>query len=895
MSATVTLSNVAFGGATSLSLTDPNSYKLMGEPTLGRMLPDGSQEMVWPLLVKGVSEPDLASKITVLRRLVNEAERQRRIGRRVALTINADNGTATTYYLLKGWYDDSTAAISATRGAKFYEAGAELHLVCEALGRSAETQAVTSGTLRSALGLTAVYVRNNTGPAFGVNIAQVQAGYLFQTTKFTTTPAELTMAASMAVYYGGPAAFDRIILGLTRAAVWSGTGVWEFWNGATWTALTPTVNDFKVTRDWDTLTRLGAIGGWGTLTGWTAATLTAAGITGSGIPVDSLFWIRWRISAFTSVTTSPLHCNGYGSLSGLAEVGAGAVPGDTDAVALVHVTNPGATALAGVEAALIVGELSDEPPMMEVDLAGADTFIPTGDTTAAVVASASAAKGERVDVTFVASLADRAQTFDGSTQSATVTVASGDKIDHLGDNGSFLIETIVKFDVVPSGPFPLVSRWNTSSQVLWCGLDQGKLKFMVYNSSGRKRVAYGTTTIAAGEQETLSFEYDRPAQRIRVYRATGLEAEASVGAAALRAAVTTNFQLAHSQGFTVSADSRDASTAETYFDGAMSYLWVEKRTVATIFGAGHYPAPDAKRTTEGYANVASANTVLYYEMDDNAATTTLVDTATGSGAAKNLTRTGNSSANTTVGYFQGGVGSTTRLLGTSLPQTWGEEYGGSRVRIWLAASPSATLTTIDDVILRLQLNVGDVDLPLGPPAQFPNVQVPSGDTFYLLDMGVYTLPPVRLRDNSRGSGSAANMLAANLFVKHAFITAAVVRFDCLYLQPLDVWAGGYRTFRDGYSTSYDIDQNTGLLWDNTGPFPVVSQTGSAYTIQTRNPYADPRGSDRPRLVPGRPGWLVGIPVRGAVGTTSSYVYRVTTDSLTARIHLQGRYEALASA
>lgn len=894
MTATVTLSNVAFGGATTLSLTDPNSYKLMGEPTLGRGLPDGTQEMVWPLLVKGTSEPDLASKIAVLRRLVNESARQRRIGRRVALTINADNGTATTYYLLSGSYDDSIAAISAARAARFYEAGAELHLICEALGRSAETQPVTSGTLGSVLGLSAVYVRNNTGPAFGSNIAQVQGGYLFQTTKFTTTPTELTMAASMAVYYGAAASFDRIILGLTRAAVWSGTGVWEFWNGSAWTALTPTINDFKVTRDWDTLTALGAIGGWGALTGWTAATLTAAGITGSGIPADSLFWIRWRISAFTSVTTSPLHCNGYGSLSGLAEVSAGAVPGDTDAVALVHVTNPGATALAGVEAALVVGEQSDYPPPMEVDFAGADLYIPTSDTTAAVVASAAAAKGERVDMTLVASLADRAQTFDGSTQSATVTTASGDKIDLLG-SGSFTIEVVVKFDTVPTGPFPICSRWNTSNQVFWAGLDGGKLKFQAYNSSGSKKTLYGTDTIQTGQWETLTFEYDQPYYRLRIYRNTGLQSETGVGRSALRTAVTTAFNVAHSAGFTPSADSNNGSTAETYLDGSISYLWVEKRTVASIFGAGHYPAPDAKRTTEGYANVASANTVLYYEMDDNAATTTLVDTATTAGAAKSLTRTGNSSANTTVGYFQPGVGETARALGLSLPQTWGEEYGGSRVRLWLVASPAATLTSVDDVIMRLQLNVGDADLPLGPPTQFPSVDVPSGNAMYLMDAGVYTLPPVRLRDNSRGSGSAANVLALNLFVQHAFITAAVVRFDCLYIQPLDYWAAGYRTFRDGYSTSYDIDQNTGLLWDGLGPIPVVSQTGSAYTVQSRNPYADARGSDRPRLVPGRPGWLMALPLRGAVGTTDSYVYRVTTDSLTPRLHLAGRFEALASA
>jgi hypothetical protein len=540
----IVISNTAYGGTTSINLLLLSAGYLASDanPVLGRPQPDGTQALDLPVTVKDTTEAGLATKITALRRLVNEAARQRRIGRRVALTINAEGGTPTTYFVLSGTYDDSAQALDVGRWAGAYEHDVTLHLVCEALGRSAETQPVTSGTLSSVLGLSAVWARYATGALFQGNVAQLQNGYLFAPNKFTTSPTTLPMENGFAMYFGNATSFDRIITGVPISASWVGTGVWEYWaGGGGWTALTPTINSFKTTRDWDTAANFGAIGGWGTLTGWTAATLTAAGITGTGIPSDSLLWIRWRISAFTSVSRSPTHCNGWGSLNGLAEVTAANVPGDTDAVALVHVTNPGATALAGVEAALVVGELADYPPPMEVDFAGADLFIPSGDTTAAVVASTAAAKGERVDITFVASLSDRAQTFTAaSTQVATTTVASGDKLDNLG-SGSFTIEVAVKFTTVPSGPVPICSRWNTSNQIFWCGIDQGKLKMMVWTAAGRLKTVYGTSTIEAGAWEVLTWEFDSSANRIRVYRASGLEAEAGTKWYLLRSALTTQF------------------------------------------------------------------------------------------------------------------------------------------------------------------------------------------------------------------------------------------------------------------------------------------------------------------------------------------------------------------
>lgn len=77
-------------------------------------------------------------------------------------------------------------------------------------------------------------------------------------------------------------------------AAYNATLVWEFWNGTTWTAFTPTFvgntsGDFK------------AIGWQGfewssaSLTGWAATTVNS----------QTAFWVRARISAFTSFATLP--------------------------------------------------------------------------------------------------------------------------------------------------------------------------------------------------------------------------------------------------------------------------------------------------------------------------------------------------------------------------------------------------------------------------------------------------------------------------------------------------------------------------------------------------------------------------------------------------------------
>lgn len=97
-----------------------------------------------------------------------------------------------------------------------------------------------------------------------------------------------------AVYFGvAGAPWNNIYLNLTTAAAYTATIVWEYWNGA-WVAFTPTVTPgtalFQATGAW-------AIE-WATasLTGWVATTINS----------QSAYWVRARISAFTSFATTPV-------------------------------------------------------------------------------------------------------------------------------------------------------------------------------------------------------------------------------------------------------------------------------------------------------------------------------------------------------------------------------------------------------------------------------------------------------------------------------------------------------------------------------------------------------------------------------------------------------------
>jgi hypothetical protein len=111
------------------------------------------------------------------------------------------------------------------------------------------------------------------------------------------TPNDMTLLPSVpaindAYYFGHPALWDwlRLNIGTAGAGVW--TIVWEYWNGTIWAGLADVsdgtshfgnagMNDVTFTRPGD----------------W--AVTDVGGIVG-------LYWIRARVSTYTSIVTQPL-------------------------------------------------------------------------------------------------------------------------------------------------------------------------------------------------------------------------------------------------------------------------------------------------------------------------------------------------------------------------------------------------------------------------------------------------------------------------------------------------------------------------------------------------------------------------------------------------------------
>ena len=116
-------------------------------------------------------------------------------------------------------------------------------------------------------------------------------------------PIQATTAGDC-IYIGEDAKFGRWRLKYDTAGVYSGTIVWEYWNGA-WVTLTVT----------DPTSGFTAAAGTYNIT-WTApgdwATTAVDGVT--------KYWIRARCSAITSVTTAPLGSQGWeGTSAGTAD------------------------------------------------------------------------------------------------------------------------------------------------------------------------------------------------------------------------------------------------------------------------------------------------------------------------------------------------------------------------------------------------------------------------------------------------------------------------------------------------------------------------------------------------------------------------------------------------
>ena len=165
---------------------------------------------------------------------------------------------------------------------------------------------INTDQIDSSSGMTYVVNRptKETNPIFGhedVGVALADDGGVFATE--TTgcnngTANDMTLlpavpAVNDAYYFGASFTFTDLIMTVGTAGVGTWTIVWEYWNGSAWTAVSglyvPSANfdQFKVSGKSDIA--------WNPPSGW--ATTSVNGI--------SKYWIRARVSAYTSITTQP--------------------------------------------------------------------------------------------------------------------------------------------------------------------------------------------------------------------------------------------------------------------------------------------------------------------------------------------------------------------------------------------------------------------------------------------------------------------------------------------------------------------------------------------------------------------------------------------------------------
>jgi hypothetical protein len=145
-----------------------------------------------------------------------------------------------------------------------------------------------------------------------------------------------------AIYFGASTPFDRIRLGVTTAGVYVGSTVWEYYNGATWEPLTSVDDQTNATTQDGTASfkRTGVRSvSFYPPHDWTI-------VDPAGNPVAN-YWIRCRISSFTSLAVGPAINQGWYKRIGQPEVHnfliEGVYGGDECKVTLENATALGAT------------------------------------------------------------------------------------------------------------------------------------------------------------------------------------------------------------------------------------------------------------------------------------------------------------------------------------------------------------------------------------------------------------------------------------------------------------------------------------------------------------------------------------------------------------------------
>ncbi|KKM26334.1 hypothetical protein LCGC14_1585830 [marine sediment metagenome] len=104
-----------------------------------------------------------------------------------------------------------------------------------------------------------------------------------------------------AFYYGIATRFNRVTHDISTLGVGTWTITWEYWSGAGWSALSGVVDDtagFTVGP--------AKFAAWDIPSDWATLNASSAGPSDAAFPNESLYYVRARVSAFTSVTTQPL-------------------------------------------------------------------------------------------------------------------------------------------------------------------------------------------------------------------------------------------------------------------------------------------------------------------------------------------------------------------------------------------------------------------------------------------------------------------------------------------------------------------------------------------------------------------------------------------------------------
>jgi hypothetical protein len=128
------------------------------------------------------------------------------------------------------------------------------------------------------------YIYNWSGTAYSANYSDNASWSIFGN--------GANNAVGDAVYFGiTGTTWNNLFFNIVTAGVYSATIAWEYWNGTAWTVFTPTVSAGTAAAPFKNAGAYSAT--WTTLASWAATSVNSL----------TAFWVRARVSAFTSWTT----------------------------------------------------------------------------------------------------------------------------------------------------------------------------------------------------------------------------------------------------------------------------------------------------------------------------------------------------------------------------------------------------------------------------------------------------------------------------------------------------------------------------------------------------------------------------------------------------------------